>query len=422
MAHDKKTFRFLIIIFLLALINTSFFIFVYKYRQPLDSISSYYDSIAWSFAQGKGLIDPWWGQGQPLIYKTPSYPIFVGIIYNLFGHNPLLVLIIQAILYSLCTVLLYFIARKVCDESTSILASLALALYFPLAYYASGILTEIFSIFLSALVILFWLKYSKTRQKKYMAFSGIFLGINVLCKPIFLFFPVVIIIHLLWLGIKRLELLAATGILLVSISLVMTPWVVRNYLIYNEFILLSKGNIQDQLLQAALDHKYSLWDWDFWHTVQDDPRTMELNRIKEKVERLIANDPSLNKEALLSREATNIIRSDLKRYFEACLVRVLRLWLSYPSRVNNFVKAAVIGFDSILLILAVVGFVASRNHWKELSVFWLPLVYITVMHIPLHVEPRYAAPLKPYLLIFVSIGAIHSYRWFSGREKLSMFN
>lgn len=414
MGKNNKIGYFLIFIALTGLINAFLFIFIYKYRQPLDSDGSYYDTIAWNFARGNGLIDPW---GQLLIYKTPAYPIFVGIIYNLFGHNPLLVLIIQAVLYSLCSVLLYFIARKICDEHVSILTSLSLSFYFPLAYYASGILTEILSIFLTALVFLFWLKYANTLKRKYMVCTGIFLGIDILCKPILIFFPVVIMIHLIWQGIKRIELFAAAGILFACISFVISPWVVRNYMVYNEFILLSKGNIQDMLLHSVLEHKYSLWDWNFWHTIPEDPRTQELEKIKEKVRQLVKKDPSLKKEALFTREAINIIRNDPKRYAEACLVRVLRLWISYPSRTNTFVKTVVIGFDSFLLVLSIIGLIVSRNHWKEFSVFWLSLLYITILHIPMHVEPRYSAPFKPYLLVFVCIGAIEVFNRFRAKPR-----
>jgi len=393
---NKKTILILLFIALLALFNSLSFIF-FRYKL-LSSDTIYYDRIAWNFAQGHGLID----QGKPFIYKTPTYVLFVSIIYYLFGHFPILVLIIQSILYSICCVILYLAARNLCDEKTSLLAGLGFAFYFPAAYYSSGILSEILGIFLALLVILFCLKFRKTSEKQYLVFCGIFLGLDILCKPILLFFPVPIILYFFWQRIKKLYI--AVCILFISISITMAPWVWRNYLIFHKFIPLSKGYVEEVFIGSVLDYKYSLWDWNFWFDKPDDPRRKDLDLIRKKIDLEFNNDSFVSKENLLFHTTLELIAKNPMRYLQGCFVNIAKLWLSYPSRAVFLVKMIVILFDLILLGFAIIGIIVIRKQWKQFSIFWLPLVYITLIHLPFHVESRFTILVKPYLFIFVSIG------------------
>lgn len=402
---------------LVAFVNCLTFIFVLKYRMPLDADGRYYDAIGWNFAQGFGLIDG----GKPFILKTPTYPLFLGLLYSVFGHSPILILIVQSILFSASCIILYYIARSVCDEKVSLLASIGLALYFPVAYYASGVLTEILSVFLTVLVVLFWMRYVQASRKVDLALCGILLGLDILCKPIMLLFPIVIALHVLWVKIKKTGLVKDLLVFFVVLSLTLAPWVVRNYLVFHEFILLSKDNFQSLLLVSVLEHRSSLWDWDMWGSRPNDPRLQELEVIRNKIRAEIKDQPSRHEEDYFLPEALKVIRDDPVRYVQASLIRALRLWISYPTQSSVPVKLAVIGFDVTLLILAFVGIAFSRARWKQLSVFWLPIVYITLLQMPLHVEPRYSAPMKPYLMIFISIGVVELVqrirRWLSARGQ-----
>ncbi|MCL5935492.1 MAG: hypothetical protein M1543_03250 [Firmicutes bacterium] len=51
---------------------------------PVANDAVQYDTLGWNLAQGKGYLDE---NGQPSIWRTPGYPVFLAGLYWLFGHN-----------------------------------------------------------------------------------------------------------------------------------------------------------------------------------------------------------------------------------------------------------------------------------------------------------------------------------------------
>jgi hypothetical protein len=72
---------------------------------------------------------------------------------------------------------------------------------------------------------------------------------------------------------------------------------------------------------------------------------------------------------------------------------------------------------ALLVALLVVG-LASLIHQRRLRAHWPLLVlpiYLTVVHLIFHVEPRFTLPTRPDLLIISAVGLLHGYRWASAR-------
>jgi 4-amino-4-deoxy-L-arabinose transferase-like glycosyltransferase len=405
-SENRKLLKIIVFISILSLINSLFFILVFQYRQPLDADGLEYDSIAWSFSQGHGLIY----EGGPYITKPPSYIIFVGTLYTLLGHVPNVVLFIQSIIFVLICIIFYFLSRSILNEKTSILSSILLSLYFPLAYYTSGILTETFITFMLIISISLLMKYKEASNNNILLICGIFLGIAILCKPIFIFFPFAIAVYFIIQKIGYKKVLVSSGILFLGTGSILSIWILRNYIVFGDFILLSRDNMGFIVLKSVLDqdYKYLLWN-DVHHWTQDhsnDPRKELLNDIEGRVDKEFQFDPKKSKDALYIKEAIKLIYQDPLQYIAGCLVRILRLWVSYPTRSGFLFKLFVTSYDLLLLLLGVIGFIFARRQWRDLSIFWLPIVYISIMHLPMHVEPRYSVPIKPYLLIFTAMGVL----------------
>ena len=401
----------LILISLIAFLNALVFIFIFQYRQPLDFDGHEYDAIGWNFAQGAGLIF----EGQPYVVKPPTYHIFVGIIYFLFGHHPIIILLVQAILYGITCALIYFIAKKYFDEPSSLLASLLLAIYFPLANYASGVLPEVVAVLLSVLIVLFWIRYVQQNQRLDLFLCGLILGLIILCKPALFFLPLVIIVQFILQGAGIRRILFASGILFLGVAIPLSFWVQRNFSTFGEFILLSKGNMGSVVVRSVIDedYRYGLWnDVHNWHNQNSqDPRLTLKREVERRIELASARNPSKSKDRLYLEETWRLIQDDPVTYVSGAFVRIFRLWIGHPTSSSFATKYFVAGFDAGVLMLAVIGGVANRSRWRELSVFWLPIVYITLIHLPMHVEPRYAAPMRPFLLIFSALGVMAISGW-----------
>ena len=101
------------------------------------------------------------------------------------------------------------------------------------------------------------------------------------------------------------------GILFLSTVCVLSIWVLRNYIVFGDFILLSKGNMGSVVLRSAIeqDHKYLLWnDVHNWReTHSNDPRKELFNEIEERVNKEIQLDPKKSKDGLYIRETIKLV-------------------------------------------------------------------------------------------------------------------
>src|SRR5215212_6660049 len=74
----------------------------------------------------------------PEVIRTPGYPVFVALIYRLFGvGNDLAVAIAQAFVYAALCLLTFAIARRAAGDRSAIVAAAMPALYPPLAYFGA---------------------------------------------------------------------------------------------------------------------------------------------------------------------------------------------------------------------------------------------------------------------------------------------
>ncbi len=74
--------------------------------------------------------------GQTTFYQAPLYPYFVGLVYTLFGVDPLAVRKVQILLAAAACVMLAEAGRRWFGRSVGILAGFMLALYPPAVYFA----------------------------------------------------------------------------------------------------------------------------------------------------------------------------------------------------------------------------------------------------------------------------------------------
>ena len=139
--HTKNK---LFLIFLLALLLRVAFIIFYDHGKMLqnqlyapDEYS--YDQIAVNFLNGKGLVT----DDGLYARRGPVYPLFLAIIYFIFGHSYVAVRFIQAIIGSSTPLLIFFIAKKLVCIEIAIIASWLSFLYYPFIYQPAYLSNEI---------------------------------------------------------------------------------------------------------------------------------------------------------------------------------------------------------------------------------------------------------------------------------------
>ena len=162
--YNKQKFTYPLILFLISLFHSLFYI--YMFDNPLYADAAQYDNLALNINKGFFSIDP----DDPTkidMLREPLYPIFLSLIYKIFGHNYYYVYFIQAILFSLTCIITYYLCNEIFSKKYSILSSFLLAILPTLANYPSYILTECFFTFLLIiffipfLIIIYYRKITK---------------------------------------------------------------------------------------------------------------------------------------------------------------------------------------------------------------------------------------------------------------------
>lgn len=131
----------------------------------------------------------------------------------------------------------------------ALIAIFSTAMY--LAFYANYLITinsEMLAILLLILVIGTFLKYNQTHRWKLGVLSGILMGLLTLTKAVFYYLlPIYIITILLftfiWKEKSYQKIIQQAIILSLSYSLVILPWMLRNYVQFNDFSIAERGGM-----------------------------------------------------------------------------------------------------------------------------------------------------------------------------------
>lgn len=186
--------------------------------------------------------------GVPTAYWPVGYPAFLALLFNFTGPQLAVVQLANLFLAACTFWLLFYFVRAVFDNDLAArLSILLLTLYPNNAVYASFVLSEVLYtcllLFVSVLLV-------TSRSKSTLLLIGVTFGLAALVKTqTVLLAPLLVIIAVLknWslhaLKPAIIRALAVSAIMLAVVS----PWTLRNYTVFGEFILVSTNGGQSLL-------------------------------------------------------------------------------------------------------------------------------------------------------------------------------
>jgi 4-amino-4-deoxy-L-arabinose transferase-like glycosyltransferase len=177
---------------------------------------------------------------------TPGFPLFLAGLRVLFGPGLLWIYLSQVIL-SVATVLLVFLIGRELFSARAGLAAAALAAVYPMLFiFVATPLSEVLYTFLVTAFLALYIKVLKGAP--WALAAGLVGGAAALTRPVLAGFVVLLgLLMLVRPGRRRLGVA-----LLIGFGIVLTPWIIRNYEAFNEFIpLSSRGGFEFYLGNAA---------------------------------------------------------------------------------------------------------------------------------------------------------------------------
>ncbi|MCL4361736.1 glycosyltransferase family 39 protein [Candidatus Dependentiae bacterium] len=212
-------------------------ILLYTVKNPnrLELDSYVYERIAENFLENNILKDP---QTEVMPTISVGYPLFLGLIYKIFGHNFLSVVFIQAFLGLLIIFLIFKIAQILFDTQIALTAAFLSSINLGLITYTQFLLTEILLVSILLSFFYFFLKYLNSKNIIDLFFASTFIGISLIIKPVAIFYISIPLTIFLF----QKSLLQKVFIFFVPIILICSTLVFYNYKTYNSIVLTLAGH------------------------------------------------------------------------------------------------------------------------------------------------------------------------------------
>jgi len=333
--------------------------------------------------------------GKPTAYREPVYSYFLAIIYSIFGlSNYTAVRVVQIFISSLTCVIIFLLAKDLFDKKVALLASFISCFWPHFVYYSTTILRETLFCFLLILCVYFLNKVYQQKEFKSVnsIIAGIMCGLCCLMNSTALLFVFLSFVVLLF--AKKLRQTILIVVVFISIYSI---WVIRNYMIFGEFILGS--TVSGVTLYYSCVMPYEIAGTPEENEFMDkEPVFSKLKMVKDEV---YANRYFL-------KSAINVIKSDYKEFFIRCLKRLIKLYRIYPHRGKNYAHS-----ETLLILVSLFSYgilfpfflISFFYLVKNIEIYYfiyLPLISFTLVYSLIWAVIRYRVPLEPYIIILGS--------------------
>ncbi len=319
----------------------------------------------------------------------------------------------MAVLGAVAIGVIGWLAGMIAGPRVGIIAAVVAALY-PNLWIPNGIvMSETLAILLTALILVATYRFLRRPTWVNAALIGVGCGLAALTRAELAFFAVLVLVPAVVLARQR-SVRARVGLGLVGIvaaTVVVSPWVVRNLVTFQDPTYLSTGD-GGLLLGANCDTTYYGSHLGYWSL----PCSTAVPNAK---------DPSVL-SARQDHAAETYVRDHLHRLPVVVAARVGRLWDLYePFQTARFdanegrpLNAAWAGIFALYLLapLAVVGFFVLGRQRRTRWPLVMPLVLVTLLAATAYGIIRFRAPAEVSIVVLAAVAIDAGWRRWSTRH------
>ena len=393
--------------------------------------------------------------GAPDAVLPPLYSYILALVYGFVGRGYFQIGITHLLLDIASMLILFHIVRYIfpTKKGIAVLTILLFAFYPYLVFHNLTLIdTPLFIFWLHLFVLLMFLlcKQGKIKRRGWLlaVCTGLVLGAATLTRPILaplalLMLPWFMLRHGFTKSLGRLIIVALVNVLVLS------PWMVRNFILFDAFVPMTttsganfwQGNnedttrylragydvqwlnppsavttVVDSLSRAADQERFALaWAW-----LRANPdQIIDLLWVKFRVYWSIDVTPRLNPKA--SEQTIPNIESVVSENEDLdSNLSLSGLSQDDPVAVYSTALFDVVGrtlhrwYFGPLLLLAIIGVALTWRQWRQVSLLWAVQVSMTIVYVVFHPATRYRAPTDPLLFVFSAYALC--WLWERGRK------
>ncbi len=175
---------------------------------------------------------------QPHAFRTPGYPMFLSVFWNLGEPGYKVVPVVQFLLGLLSIYIGYLLAKKIFSEKTARIFTVIFLLEPTFLTVGFFLLSDILFIVFFLLTLHQAILFFKSQQAKNLALTSLFMVLAILIRPVLMYFPIIFLAVLLWHFRKSLKKFIRYSLLFALLLIAfLSPWYIRNYLTFNQLFL-----------------------------------------------------------------------------------------------------------------------------------------------------------------------------------------
>jgi len=369
----------------------------YRFKSSDDNFGFGWEMgrIAASLASSHGFSNPFGPPTGPTAWEAPLYPCLTAGVFLAFGiyskASAFVLLALNSSFSALTCVPIFLIARRIFSEKVAVGSAWAWALLPNVMFWCTRWVWETS---LSALLLttILWLALTLEDRDGWLPWFefGLLWGIAALSSTSLLsFLPAAG----LWAWYRRAKhgKSSLAGVALASIVFLatITPWLVRNYQAFGQFIFI-RDNFGAELRLGNGPGADGTW-MEYLHPTQDVYALRQYQAVGE-----------LAYIALRKRQALDYIQADYLRFAGLCGKRFIYYWAGSPKATQpwwlNPAKNSLFLASSVMMFWGL-GRALRRRIAGAWLLFWLILLYPAVYYV-VFPAARYRVPIEPEMAIF----------------------
>lgn len=324
------------------------------------------------------------------VYIMPGLSYILALFFKLYGLQDGIFYfrIFQVLLQAASLYLLFLIVRRAFNNKIALLACAVNALYLPEIFSVNLVLMECIFKFLLLLLCYVSIIAIERKSVKYYLTASLLWATASYFRPTIALFPIVVFIMWLKERYKIIEMLKFGLISLSVFVLLLSPWWIRNYNLYQKFIpfTLSSGN-------PFLQGTYINYD--------QSKESIGYNASENDIER---NEQEMKFGYERLRKVGS--KYPLKYIYWYTIGKSIYFWGSpfYWRDIFSIKLLYVQIVHLIMLFTALYGLSKNNKRNTTTNLMFYIMIYFNLIYLPFYTFSRYSYPLMPYVSAYAAFG------------------